>query len=62
MSKETVSEKNRTRLLRIFMDRKFSGSQVVKLTSELRVKTDEEKEEIAARLVRQIESGEITKE
>lgn len=62
MSKETVSEKNRTRLLRIFMDRKFSGSQVVKLTSELRGKTDEEKEEIAARLVRQIESGEITKE
>lgn len=62
MSKETVSEKNRTRLLRIFMDRKFSGSQVVKLTSELRGKTDEEKEEIAARLVRQIKNGEITKE
>ena len=62
MSKETVSEKNRTRLLRIFMDRKFSGSQAVKLTSELRGKTDEEKERIAARLIRQIESGEITKE
>lgn len=53
---------NRCKLLRILSEQRFSGQQRVKLTSELRGKSEKEKEKIAARLVRQIESGEITKE
>ena len=54
--------KNRDILLNKLMDLEFSGRQQVQLTKELDGKSEKEKEEIAARLVRQIESGEITKE
>lgn len=62
MKKDYYHEKNRAKLLIKLSDLEFSGQQRVKLTSELRGKSEKEKEEIAARLLRQIESGEITKE
>ncbi|MBQ6475950.1 MAG: hypothetical protein IJJ34_07055 [Clostridia bacterium] len=59
---EYYPTKNRDDLSEILMEQKWSGQQQLKLTSELSGKSEKEKEEIAARLVRQIESGEITKE
>ena len=54
--------KKRVELLNKLSDLGFSGYQQLKLTKELDGKSEKEKERIAARLIRQIESGEITKE
>ena len=59
---EELEPRNRTELLRILLDQQWSGQQMVKLTGEMSGKSEEEKEEIAARLIRQIENGEIKKE
>ncbi len=62
MRKTDISGKNRLALYKAITEKNLSGSKALQLTSELRGKSEKEKEEIAARLVRQIESGEITKE